>query len=112
MGAQRRQRSGRLPEAAALVEDIQPTCAAEYLLKAAVAASLGQLVLLGKWSGASAPTLAAAQACLKGVNPKEVLKMAKAYFEAVGTNPTEKDTIPGRQAMAMAYFIKRQVRAS
>ena len=34
--------------------------------------------------------------------------MAKAYFESVGSNPSEKDTIPGRNAMALCYFIKRQ----
>jgi intraflagellar transport protein 56 len=103
-------RCGRLAEAAALAEDIQPSCAAEHLLKAAVAASLGQLVLLGKWSGAPPALLASASACLKGVHPKEMLKLARTYFEAVGTSPSEKDTIPGRQAMALCYFIKRQVR--
>ena len=66
-------RGGRLAEAAALVEDIKPASPPEYLLKATVAASLGQLVLLGKWSGASHAALAAASACLKGVHPKEVL---------------------------------------
>jgi intraflagellar transport protein 56 len=101
-------RGGRLADAAALVEDMVPSCAAEHLLKAAVAASLGQLVLLGRWSGAPGAAVSAAAACLKGAHPKEVLKAARGHFEAVGTSASEKDTIPGRQAMALSYFIRHQ----
>ncbi len=35
-------------------------------------------------------------------------KLAKTYFETVGTHPVEKDTILGRQAMAYYYFLSRK----
>jgi len=102
--------SGRVTEASALVEDITPQSSYEMIVKANVAVTLGQQALLGKLTGLPASTLSATLSSLRGLNPREAIKVAKTLFEAVGTSPSDMDSIPGRQAMALAYFLRWQVR--
>ena len=96
---------GQLGDAAALLEDVVPSSVPEHQLKASLAALWGQAQLLGR-AGA-----AGAGAALKGVTPREALKQAHALFHAVGSSPVECDTIPGRQCMALCFFLMRKVRA-
>jgi intraflagellar transport protein 56 len=94
---------GQLADAAALLEDVVPSSVPEYQLKASLAALWGQAQLLGR-AGA-----AGGGAALKGVTAHEALKQARALFHAVGSSPVECDTIPGRQCMALSYFLMRKV---
>jgi hypothetical protein len=72
-------------EAYNLVKNLEPRSAHEYVVKGAVAASLGQMI-----------------------GDNEVLSEALTLFAFIGDSPTEKDTIPGRQCMASCLFLKKQ----
>jgi len=101
-------RAGRVADAAAQLADVEPTTVPEYLLKGTVLASLGQAALLGRAGGAAPPPPPAHAALLGGLAPRDAVKRAQSYFHLVGASPTECDTIPGRQAMALCFFLKRQ----
>jgi intraflagellar transport protein 56 len=101
---------GQLADAAALLEDVVPHSVPEYQLKASLAALWGQAQLLGRGGGGGGGG-SGGGAALKGVTPREALKQAHALFQAVGSSPVECDTIPGRQCMALAFFLLRKVGA-
>ena len=100
-------KSGRLGDAAAILVQLEPTTVPEYVLKGTILVALGQAVLLGKVGG-SDKAAATATTLLQGASPRDALKQAQAYFQIVGASPSECDTIPGRQAMALCFFLKRQ----
>ncbi len=39
---------------------------------------------------------------------REMLKTAEQYFQLVGASASHCDTIPGRQCMAMCFFLLKQ----
>ena len=78
-------RNNAVAEAYALVKEIVPTSPQECILSAVVHACMGQRI-----------------------NNREYLKIAQQQFHLVGSNPSEVDTIPGRQAMASCLFLMRQ----
>lgn len=100
-------KGGRLHDAAGVLAAVEPTTVPEYVLKATVLVALAQAALLGKVGGGE-KAAAAAAALLQGLTPREALKQAQSYFHLVGASPSECDTIPGRQAMALCFFLKRQ----
>lgn len=111
-------RAGRVADAAVQLADVEPTTVSEYILKATVLAALGQAALLGSRAGVvgggagggsnGSSAAAAATALLAGLSPRDALKRATAFFHLVGASPSECDTIPGRQAMSLCFFLKRQ----
>ena len=74
-----------IEDAHELLHDIEPSTPQEYILKAIVNANLGQ---------AQGDVVA--------------LRTAQKCFQAVGTSPSECDTIPGRQCMASCFFLLKQ----
>lgn len=97
-------RQGAVREAYELLADLAPTVPQEYILKAVVHATVGQLLLQPQQSQASGGLTAAA---VGGFSPKEHLKLAEQYFHTVGVSASECDTIPGRQSMASSYFLSK-----
>jgi intraflagellar transport protein 56 len=97
---------------------VEPTTVSEYILKGTILAALGQAALLGARAGVigggaggganGGSAAAAATALLGGLTPRDALKRATSFFHLVGASPSECDTIPGRQAMALCFFLKRQ----
>jgi len=77
-------KSGNIDEAAAVIKDVEPAQAEEFILKGVVHTMAGQA---------------------KG--SAEHLRLAQEYFQTVGSSPNECDTIPGRQAMATAFFLNK-----
>lgn len=67
------------------MQNIEPTIAIEYILKAIVACCVGQLQ-----------------------NSRQEMKIAETLFQLVGSSESECDTIPGRQAMASYNILIRQ----
>jgi len=80
-------RMGEQQDAFNLIKDLEPTTPQEYILKAVVHASVGQLDQGGT---------------------QDHLKMAQQYFQLVGASASECDTIPGRQCMASCFFLLKQ----
>lgn len=78
-------RNHDVQEAYNLMEHIEPTTPQEYILKAVVNASLGQMT-----------------------DNADMLKLAHNFFHLVGASASECDTIPGRQCMASFFFIVKQ----
>jgi intraflagellar transport protein 56 len=78
-------RNDELPQAFALVKDLEPATPQEYILKGVVHAALGQQV-----------------------ENREHLKLAQQFFQLVGASASECDTIPGRQCMASCFFLMKQ----
>ncbi len=68
-----------------LMKDVEPTSPEEYILKGVVSACIGQLE-----------------------DNREMLKLAQQYFQLVGASASHCDTIPGRQCMAMCFFLLKQ----
>jgi len=72
-------------EAHNLMKDIEPSSPEEYILKGVVNACIGQME-----------------------DNREMLKTAEQYFQLVGASASHCDTIPGRQCMAMCFFLLKQ----
>jgi len=68
-----------------LMKDVEPTSPDEYILKGVVSACIGQME-----------------------DNREMLKQAQQYFQLVGASASHCDTIPGRQCMAMCFFLLKQ----
>ncbi len=68
-----------------LIKDYEPTMPPEYILKACVAAMLGQ-----------------------ERDDRDLVAQAQRAYQLVGSATTECDTIPGRQAMASCLFLLQQ----
>jgi len=64
------------------VQSVEPNAPEEYILKGMVLASVGQQT-----------------------GNKEYLTAAQRNFQLVGSSPSHCDTIPGRQCMAMFFFL-------
>jgi intraflagellar transport protein 56 len=75
-------RTGECEEALKLVQSVEPNAPEEYILKGMVLASVGQQT-----------------------GNKEYLTAAQRNFQLVGSSPSHCDTIPGRQCMAMFFFL-------
>ncbi|XP_046644633.1 intraflagellar transport protein 56-like isoform X1 [Daphnia pulicaria] len=78
-------RQDETKEAFDLMQDVNPSLPAEYILKGIVYALIGQ-----------------------ETNNKEYLDTAIQYLHLVGGSSSECDTIPGRQCVASAFFLQRQ----
>ncbi|XP_055703170.1 intraflagellar transport protein 56 [Phlebotomus papatasi] len=78
-------RRGDIHEAHQLMKEVQPAVPHEYILKGVVHAALGQQI-----------------------RSKEHIKNAQQCLHLVGGSASECDTIPGRQAMASAFFLYSQ----
>nr|CAG4639113.1 EOG090X04LA [Daphnia magna] len=78
-------RQDETKEAFDLMQDVNPSLPAEYILKGIVYALIGQ-----------------------ETNNKEYLDTAIQYLHLVGGSASECDTIPGRQCVASAFFLQRQ----
>nr|CAG4641626.1 EOG090X04LA [Eurycercus lamellatus] len=78
-------RQEEIKEAYQLMQDVEPTLPAEYILKGIVYALMGQ-----------------------ESNSKEHLDTAIQYLHLVGGSSSECDTIPGRQCVASAFFLQHQ----
>jgi len=78
-------RNMEVQEAYNLIKELEPTTPQEYILKAVVHASIGQMN-----------------------DASEHLKMAQQYYQLVGASASECDTIPGRQCMASCFFLLKQ----
>ncbi|XP_037892125.1 intraflagellar transport protein 56 [Glossina fuscipes] len=78
-------KNGEVQEAHSLLKEMQPTIPHEYILKGVVHASLGQQL-----------------------KSQEHIKTAQQNLHLVGSSTAECDTIPGRQAMASAFFLYGQ----
>uniref|UniRef100_A0A1A9W486 Intraflagellar transport protein 56 n=1 Tax=Glossina brevipalpis TaxID=37001 RepID=A0A1A9W486_9MUSC len=78
-------KNGEVQEAHSLIKEMQPTVPHEYILKGVIHASLGQ-----------------------HLNSREHIKTAQQNLHLVGSSTAECDTIPGRQAMASAFFLYGQ----
>lgn len=78
-------RRGEIQDAHNLMKDVQPSVPHEYILKGVVHAALGQQT-----------------------GSKEYIKIAQQSLHLVGGSAAECDTIPGRQAMASAFFLYGQ----
>jgi intraflagellar transport protein 56 len=74
-----------IEEAQALLLKEEPNTPEEYILKGVTNAFWGQLK-----------------------EDKEVLKKAQQYLQLVGSSASHCDTIPGRQSMAMCFFLMEQ----
>ncbi|KAG9394019.1 Anaphase-promoting complex, cyclosome, subunit 3 [Carpediemonas membranifera] len=72
-------------EAWELIKDFEPSIPPEFILKASVAAMLGQ-----------------------DSDNLTLLNLAKEWYSLVGGSATEQDTVPGRQAMSACLFLLRQ----
>ncbi|KAG7302989.1 hypothetical protein JYU34_012995 [Plutella xylostella] len=72
-------------EARRLLEPVQPTSPLHYILRAVVAVRM-----------------------YNETGDEEHMKTAQQSFHAVGSSPSECDTIPGRQCMASSYFLAAQ----
>uniref|UniRef100_A0A7S4HAM1 Intraflagellar transport protein 56 n=1 Tax=Guillardia theta TaxID=55529 RepID=A0A7S4HAM1_GUITH len=72
-------------DALQLMKDIEPSTPDEYILKGVIFACLGQIE-----------------------DNREMLKSAQQYFQLVGASSSHCDTIPGRQSMAMCFFLLKQ----
>ena len=72
-------------DALQLMKDIEPSTPDEYILKGVIFACLGQME-----------------------DNREMLKSAQQYFQLVGASSSHCDTIPGRQSMAMCFFLLKQ----
>lgn len=75
-----------LDKAFELVNKLEPQTPQEYTIKGTVYAMYGQR---------------------KGDDP-ELLALAQNYFNVIGQSQTECDTVPGRQAMASAFFLLKR----
>ena len=69
-------------EANKLMQDIEPNNTTEYILKGIIHTWLGQLN-----------------------QDNENLKLGQQFFQLVGDNESDRDTIPGRQCMASCFFL-------
>ena len=78
-------RSEEYKEANQLMKDIEPSSPEEYILKGVVNACIGQME-----------------------DNRDMLKYAQQYFQLVGASASHCDTIPGRQCMAMCFFLLKQ----
>eukprot|EP00760_Papus_ankaliazontas_P035420 PhM_4_TR7788/c0_g1_i1/m.50061/K19685/TTC26, IFT56, DYF13; intraflagellar transport protein 56 len=78
-------RNDKIKEAYELIKDVEPVTPQEYILKAVVNATIGQMT-----------------------DSREHIKMAQGYFQLVGASASECDTIPGRQCMASCFFLLKQ----
>mmetsp|Transcript_4337 Transcript_4337/g.10363 ORF Transcript_4337/g.10363 Transcript_4337/m.10363 type:complete len:565 (+) Transcript_4337:163-1857(+) len=78
-------KSEEYKDAYQLMKDVEPTSPEEYILKGVVSACIGQME-----------------------DNKEMLKLAQQYFQLVGASASHCDTIPGRQCMAMCFFLLKQ----
>nr|CAG4646981.1 EOG090X04LA [Megafenestra aurita] len=78
-------RQDETKEAFDLMQDVNPSLPAEYILKGIVYALVGQ-----------------------ETNNKEYVDTAIQYLHLVGGSSSECDTIPGRQCVASAFFLQRQ----
>mmetsp|Transcript_4895 Transcript_4895/g.8470 ORF Transcript_4895/g.8470 Transcript_4895/m.8470 type:complete len:564 (-) Transcript_4895:267-1958(-) len=78
-------RNAETGDAFNLIKELEPTTPQEYILKAVVHASIGQVN-----------------------DASEHLKMAQQYYQLVGASASECDTIPGRQCMASCFFLLKQ----
>lgn len=76
---------GNVDEAYSLLQKNEPSTPEEYILKGVASAFWGQLK-----------------------DDKAVLKQAQQYLQLVGSSASHCDTIPGRQAMAMCFFLMEQ----
>lgn len=73
-------------EAYELVKDLDPVTPQDYIIKGVVLATLGQ----------------------SSTGKREHIKTAEQYFQMVGSAASECDTIPGRQCMAMCFYLLKQ----
>ena len=78
-------RAEEYKEANQLMKDIEPSSPEEYILKGVVNACIGQME-----------------------DNRDMLKYAQQYFQLVGASASHCDTIPGRQCMAMCFFLLKQ----
>lgn len=78
-------KNDEIDKAYELVKPIKPRVPSEFVLKAVVCAMVGQQL-----------------------DAREPIKEAQDYFNLIGNAVTEKDTIPGRQCMASAFFLTKQ----
>nr|CAG4634733.1 EOG090X04LA [Alona affinis] len=78
-------RQDEIKEAYQMIQEVEPTLPAEYILKGIVFALMGQ-----------------------ETNNKEYLDTAVQYLHLVGGSSSECDTIPGRQCVASAFFLQNQ----
>jgi intraflagellar transport protein 56 len=78
-------RNDKVKDAYELIKNVEPVTPQEYILKAVVNASIGQMT-----------------------DSREHIKMAQQYFQLVGASASECDTIPGRQCMASCFFLLKQ----
>jgi intraflagellar transport protein 56 len=75
-------KNGEYNEAYNLINDLEPVHTTEFILKAVANVCYGQQN-----------------------DSRECLKLAQQYFQLVGSNQNDCDTIPGRQCMASCLFI-------
>lgn len=78
-------RNDSIMEAYELVKGLTPRVPSEFILKGVVCAMVGQ-----------------------HLDAKEPIQEAQHYFNTIGTAPSEKDTIPGRQCMAQQNFLMKR----
>ncbi|KAL0216536.1 hypothetical protein P9112_008720 [Eukaryota sp. TZLM1-RC] len=78
-------KAGDYSEAYELLREYEPLRPYEFVLKGLICLAVGQ-----------------------ETSSEEHLNIAAQYFQLVGTSETECDTIQGRQAMSMAYFLNGQ----
>ncbi|KAH7831063.1 putative tetratricopeptide repeat protein 26 [Monocercomonoides exilis] len=94
-----------LPDAAAQMRDHEPRCLSESKVKAVVCTLLAQSPATGAAVAARIMGGGAARVDEMAV-AEENLTIAAHQFEIVGQDPDERDTIPGRQAMASSLFLQ------
>lgn len=78
-------RHDQVSDAYDLIKDLEPVTPQEYILKAVVNSSIGQQL-----------------------DSRDHIKIAREYFQLVGSSQSECDTIPGRQCMASCFFLLKQ----
>ena len=118
-------------EAYQLIKDLKPSSAIEYILKAVVAASIGQLKMktVNQYKGNrnansnsnrnsigySKSNLSSPSPGLSGISAdgniedfEKEINFAIKCFNLVGSSQSECDTIPGRQCMASYHFLNKE----
>jgi intraflagellar transport protein 56 len=104
-------RNEEFKEAHNLMKDIEPSSPEEYILKGVVNACIGQMEDNRRAPPCFPCQPAPARACAaltRASGSREMLKTAQQYFQLVGASASHCDTIPGRQCMAMCFFLLKQ----